>query len=70
MDSYNAWVSDVVMGAEAFGAAIMVLGGLFVFIHFSAAELLFRDQRARVVSQPSTEPRSRNQCRTRGINRR
>jgi uncharacterized membrane protein len=46
MDSYNAWVSDVVMGAEAFGAAIMVLGGLFVFIRFSVAELLFRDQRA------------------------
>ncbi len=46
MDSYKAWVSDVVMGAEAFGAAIMVLGGLFVFIRFSVAELLFRDRRA------------------------
>jgi uncharacterized membrane protein len=45
MDSYKSWVSDVVMGTEAFGAAIMILGGLFVFLQFSVAELFFQDQR-------------------------
>jgi hypothetical protein len=45
MTSYDNLVSDVVMGVESFGAAIMVIGGLVVFVQFSIAELLIHNGR-------------------------
>jgi uncharacterized membrane protein len=32
--NFDRWVSDVVQVVEAFGAAIMILGGLVVFVQF------------------------------------